>query len=86
MTIWRRLRRIGSISPSGGLYLLPAREECVETLQCLTGVDAILKGWLLARLSDTEREAHGVALFEGLYAAFSRELKQVSSATQAART
>ena len=29
---------------------------------------------------------NGVALFEGLYAAFSRELKQVSSAAQAART
>lgn len=50
------------------------------------GVDAILKGWLLARLSDTAREEHGVALFEGLYAAFSREIKQVTSATQAERT
>jgi len=36
------------------------------------GVDAILKGWLLARLSDAELEAHGVALFEGLYADLSR--------------
>jgi hypothetical protein len=36
------------------------------------GVDAILKGWLLARLSDAELEAYGVALFEGLYAALSR--------------
>jgi hypothetical protein len=39
------------------------------------GVDAILKGWLLARLSDAELEAHGVALFEGLYAALSRTMK-----------
>jgi len=36
------------------------------------GVDAVLKGWLLTRFSDPEREAHGVALFEGLYAALSR--------------
>jgi hypothetical protein len=36
------------------------------------GVDAILKGWLLARLSDAELEAHGVVLFEGLYAALVR--------------
>ncbi|MBI4642051.1 MAG: chromate resistance protein [Candidatus Tectomicrobia bacterium] len=34
----------------------------------IAGVDAVLKGWLLAGLSDAELEAHGVALFEGLYA------------------
>jgi hypothetical protein len=41
-----------------------------------TGIDAILKGWLLARLSDAELEAHGVALFEGLYAMLSRTLRR----------
>jgi hypothetical protein len=41
-----------------------------------TGVDAVLKGWLLARLSDVELEAHGVALFEGLYADLSRRTRQ----------
>ena len=40
------------------------------------GVDAVLKGWLLARLSDPELEAHGVALFEGLYADLSRRNRQ----------
>jgi hypothetical protein len=42
------------------------------------GVDAVLKGWLLARLSDPELEAHGVALFEGLYAALSRRQRNTS--------
>lgn len=37
----------------------------------LAGVDAILKGWLLTNFSDTELEAHGIALFEGIYAALS---------------
>jgi hypothetical protein len=37
----------------------------------LAGVDAILKGWLVANLSDAELEAHGIALFEGLYTMFS---------------
>jgi hypothetical protein len=36
-------------------------------------IDAVLKGWLLMGFSDQELEAHGVALFEGLYAAFARE-------------
>lgn len=35
------------------------------------GIDTILKGWLLANLSDSELEAHGIALFEGLYRALS---------------
>jgi hypothetical protein len=35
-------------------------------------IDAVLKGWLLMGFSDQELEAHGVALFEGLYATFAR--------------
>jgi hypothetical protein len=36
------------------------------------GIDAVLKGWLLSGFTDAELEAHGVALFEGLYAMFAR--------------
>ena len=67
------LRAIGEI-----VHEIDLRDGCYARPET-AGVDAILKGWLLARLSDTEREAHGVALFEGLYAAFSQDLKQVSS-------
>ena len=35
-------------------------------------IDAVLKGWLLMGFSDQDLEAHGVALFDGLYAAFAR--------------
>jgi hypothetical protein len=31
------------------------------------GIDAVLSGWLLANFSDADLEAHGIALFEGLY-------------------
>jgi hypothetical protein len=41
------------------------------------GIDAILKGWLLAGLADPELEVHGVALFEGLYADLSRRTRQL---------
>ena len=40
------------------------------------GIDAVLRGWLLAGLADPELEAHGVALFEGLYADLSRRTRQ----------
>ena len=36
-----------------------------------TGIDSILSGWLLAGVPDDDLEARGIALFEGLYAAFS---------------
>jgi hypothetical protein len=35
-------------------------------------IDTVLKGWLLMGFSDQELEAHGVALFEGIYAAYTR--------------
>ena len=36
----------------------------------IAGVDAVLRGW--GALSDAERETHGTALFEGLYASLAR--------------
>jgi hypothetical protein len=35
VAVWRRLRRLGAISPAGGIHLLPARDECVEAFQWL---------------------------------------------------
>lgn len=37
------------------------------------GVDALLRGWLLANFSDTALELHGIALFEGLYTTLAQE-------------
>jgi hypothetical protein len=38
----------------------------------IPGVEALLNGWALAKLSDEELESSGISLFEGLFAAFSR--------------
>src|SRR5918911_2546792 len=35
VALWRRLRRLGAISPAGGVQVLPARDECVEAFQWL---------------------------------------------------
>ncbi|WP_338438691.1 chromate resistance protein ChrB domain-containing protein [Synechococcus elongatus] len=37
------------------------------------GVDALLRGWLLANFPDPALEVHGIALFEGLYATLTQE-------------
>lgn len=47
------------------------------------GIDAVLRGWLLARFSDQELEAHGVALFEGLYSALARQGRHKPSGKKA---
>src|SRR5918911_2849116 len=57
VALWRRLRRLGAVTPAGGVYVLPARDECLEAFQ-----------WLAQEI----RQAQGDALvmrveqFEGL--------------------
>jgi hypothetical protein len=46
-----------------------------------SGVDVVLRGWLLANFSDDALEIHGVALFEGLYAALSQDTAKATAAT-----
>jgi hypothetical protein len=35
VTLWRRLRQLGAVSPTSGIYILPATDDCVESLQWL---------------------------------------------------
>ena len=65
-----------SLQPIGEIiHEIDLRDGCYVHPET-AGVDAVLKGWLLAGLSDPELEAHGVALFEGLYADLSRRNRQ----------
>jgi hypothetical protein len=57
VTLWRRLRRLGAISPTGSVYILPANDECVEAFQ-----------WLAQEIRQGEGEVlvMHVQQFEGL--------------------
>jgi hypothetical protein len=57
VTLWRRLRRLGAISPIGGLQILPAHDECIEAFQ-----------WLAQEIRQEQGEAvvMRVAAFDGL--------------------
>lgn len=35
VSLWRRLQRLGAVSPAGGAQVLPARDECIEAFQWL---------------------------------------------------
>lgn len=36
VSLWRRLQRLGAVAPAGNLYVLPAKDECIEAFQWLT--------------------------------------------------
>lgn len=57
VTLWRRLRRLGAISPTGGIYVLPAQDDCVEAFQ-----------WLAQEIKQAKGQAlvMHVQQFEGL--------------------
>ena len=42
----------------------------------IAGIEAVLDGWLLADLTDAERELYGIALFDGLAAALGAQPRQ----------
>ncbi len=57
VTLWRRLRRLGSISVKTGVYILPAKDECIEAFQ-----------WLMQEVQQAKGDAlvFYVEQFEGL--------------------
>src|SRR6266487_124208 len=57
VALWRRLQRLGAITPKAGVYVLPDRDECVEAFQ-----------WLAQEVQQAKGEAvvMRVDRFEGL--------------------
>lgn len=35
VSLWRRLQRLGAVTPKAGVYVLPAQDDCVEAFQWL---------------------------------------------------
>jgi hypothetical protein len=59
VTLWRRLQRLGAVSPVTGVYVLPAHDECLEAFQwlaqevCQSGGEAlIIRGSRFEGLTD----------------------------------
>ncbi len=83
VAVWRRLRAAGAIAPKGGVYILPARDECVEAFQWLAQeVEHAHGEALLMRVEQFEglADAQLVALFQ---AARKKEYEELD--TRAAR-
>ena len=55
VALWRRLRRLGALQGPGGLYLLPERADCLESVQWL--VEEIRQGGGEALVARADRIA-----------------------------
>lgn len=57
VSAWRRIGRLGAVSPRSGIHILPARDECIESLQ-----------WLAREVQEQNGEhlVMNVESFEGL--------------------
>lgn len=61
VSAWRRMRRLGAISPTSGLYLLPERDDCLEAWQWLAqeirqaqGEAALMRVQQIEEMSDAQ--------------------------------
>lgn len=67
VAVWRKLTRFGAISPRGGVHILPARDECLESFQWLSREVQQMKGdSLLMRVESFEgmTNADVIGLFQ----------------------
>ena len=57
VSLWRRLKRIGAVSPKGSMFILPDRDDCLESFQ-----------WMAQEIQQSKGEAlvMKVERFEGL--------------------
>jgi hypothetical protein len=87
VSIWRQLKRVGAVSPVGGVYLLPAQEPCTEAFSWLAqqvrqsgGEAVVMHVGQFEGLADQE----AIALFRQArqeeYAGISEQAEQIAEA------
>ena len=92
VSVWRRLRTLGAVSPKGGVHILPDRDECAESFQWLAREVETAKGEaLLMRVErfDGLTDAELFALFDEArtedYAALDVRAAELEKSVAAAR-
>src|SRR6185436_14190980 len=79
VALWRRLRRLGAISPAGGAYILPAREECIEAFQWLAQEIRLARGEALLIYVERFDGLSDTQLIEQFRAARQQEYAEVDA-------
>lgn len=93
VSLWRRLQRLGAVTPKAGVYVLPAQDECVEAFQWLAqevqemGGDAVVmrvdrfEGLLDAKLMELFQHA-----CRDKYAEIEKEVLRLEKTLRLSRT
>ena len=82
VSVWRRLGRLGALSTTSGVYILPARDECIEALQWLAQETRQAGGEALVMRVDQFEALADSELIERFNQARAREYGEID--TQAA--
>jgi hypothetical protein len=90
--VWRRLQSVGAIAVRPSVWVLPARDECVETFQWIAreivamgGQASLCEGHFVDGITDEEIERRFVEARNADYAKLSEEARDVAKALKGKR-
>lgn len=90
--LWRRLQGIGAVAVRPSVYVLPARDDCVETFQWVAreivemgGQASLCEGQFLDGVTDDDIERKFIELRNADYAALGKEARELGKALKARR-
>jgi hypothetical protein len=91
--LWRRLQGIGAIAVRPAVYVLPAREECIETFQWVAreiaemgGQASLCEGQFVDGVTDDDIERKFIEARNADYAALGKEARELAKALKAKRS
>jgi len=91
--LWRRLHGVGAIAVRPSVYVLPARDECIETFQWVAreiaemgGQASLCEGQFVDGVTDDDIERKFMAARNVDYAAFGKQARDLLKALKAKRS
>jgi hypothetical protein len=91
--LWRRLQGVGAIAVRPAVYVLPAREECIETFQWIAreiaemdGQASLCEGQFVDGVTDDDIERKFIEARNSDYATLGKEARELAKALKAKRS
>ena len=91
--VWRRLQNVGAVAVRPSVYVLPAREECMETFQWIAreinemgGQVSLCEGQFVDGVTDDDIERKFVEARNADYAALGKEARELAKTVKAKRS
>jgi hypothetical protein len=91
--LWRRLQSVGAVAVRPAVYVLPARDECMETFQWIAreinemgGQVSLCEGQFVDGVTDNDIERKFIEARNADYAALGKEARELAKAVKAKRS